>query len=107
LIFVRPVVEALDDQPFEADADRQHEEAGRDRGEQERMRRLQSDEAGIGAKREQRPMREVEHAERAQDDGEAAARQCQKQAESKPVEGLGEKRRQAWHGGLASGGRFR
>ena len=46
-------------------------------------------------------MREVEHAERAEDDGQPAADQGQQRAQRQAVEGLGKQQRQrlAWYGG--------
>ncbi|MGY3471518.1 hypothetical protein ACVW0I_008389 [Bradyrhizobium sp. LM6.11] len=88
LILVGAMIEMADDDAFHEDAEQHHEQRARDDGENERFRVLVGDEAGIAADHEHRAMREVEHAERAVNDGQAGADQREQGAEREPVEKL-------------------
>ena len=71
LILMRPAVEMADDDPLHQDADNHHKQRAGDHGDDERAGIAVGDIAGVTAQHEHRAMREVEHAERAIDDGQS------------------------------------
>ncbi len=77
---MRAVIEMADDDPFHHHAHEHDEQRAGDHGDGERPGILEGDIAGVAAEHEHRAMREVEHPERAIDDGQAGADQRQQSA---------------------------
>ena len=88
LILGRAAVEVADDHALHHHADQHDEQRAGDDGGDERARIGVGDPAGVAAEHEHRAMREIQHAERAVDDGEARGDQRKKRAEHQPVETL-------------------
>ena len=88
LILMRTVIEVADDDALHHHAQHHHEQRARNHRDDERTGIFIGHEAGVTADHEHRAMREVEHAERAVDDGQPGADQRQQGTERQPVEYL-------------------
>ena len=88
LILVRTVIEVPDDDALHHHAHEHDEQRAGDHRDHERSGILEGDIAGVAAEHEHRAMREVEHAERAVNDGQAGTDQRQQSAQRQTVEYL-------------------
>ena len=75
LVLGRPAVEQPHHHTLDDHADEQHEDEHRGQSEEPRTGCVQHDIGDIGADHEQRAVGEVQHAQGAKDDGQAAADQ--------------------------------
>ncbi len=88
LVLWRAMVEQSDHDPFYQHARDKHEQCPNGDPQEPRAGRLQHHEQGIGAQHEQSAVSEVQHAEGAEDDGQATADQGEQRAECEAVECL-------------------
>src|SRR5262249_2362308 len=88
LVLGRAAVEIADDDALHHHAEQHHEQRAGGERRDERAGVLVGDEPGVSAEHEHRAVREVEHAERAVDDGEPRADQREQRAQHEPVEHL-------------------
>ena len=86
LILRRAAVEVADDHQLDEAADHHQEQRAGDHRDDEGPGRLERHVAGIAAQHEHRAVRQVQHAERAVDDGQARADQRQQRARCQSVE---------------------
>src|SRR6185437_4741896 len=88
LILVRAVIEMADDDPLHQYADDHDEQRARDHRDDERAGVLERDITGVAAEHEHRAMREVEHPERAIDDGQPGTDERKQSSQRQAVEYL-------------------
>jgi hypothetical protein len=97
LILRRAVVEPSDQPALQQRAEDEHEHGSREHADDEGAGIAGHHIDRIGADHEQRAMRQVEHAQRAENDGEPAAYERQQHPKGKAVEGLRNQQRRAGH----------
>ena len=97
---MRAVVKVADDPALNRHADQHHEQGAGDDGDDERAGIGVGDPASVAAEHEHRAVREVQHAERAVDDGEARGDQREKRSQHQSVETLRYEIRPVDHGAV-------
>src|SRR5574340_1165656 len=102
LVLVRPAVEPADQHPLEHHPGDEHEEGAADEPDDERAGGAGNYKHRVRTQHEQRTVREVEHAERAENDGKAAAYERQQRSKREAIEGLREEQRRARHAAFSS-----